>query len=319
MSSDQARTGKTGGGDRPEDHESSGEFPAAPRSRVQATTSRNGASAGDADALVAAQRRLMGLKGLERQVFHAFAALGGVLRAEEDPHRLNPCVAIGFELRPNTVHQHLSRARHKLFPGVPASLRDADRLVVAPPDDVARAGRAYLDVVAAHPGVAKGWADAHEHHAEQRQASKVASAAAADAWHAFLKALDGSRVQPRDVREHLRRTGDEPRIFEWIPSQTPSSANARRWTAVLDGLPRPTGAKRAGWARLVAEHAFGSLAGRAFDVFEARSERAEQALATLNDAWKAWLAASERMPGALRDAKNLFRERIQAWCLGEEQ
>ena len=319
MSSDQARTGKAGGGDRHEDQESSGEFPAAPHSRVQVSTSDR------ADALVAARRRLTGLKGLERQVFHAFAALGGVLQADDDPHRLNPCVAIGFELRPNTVHQHLSRARHKLFPGVPASLREADRLVVVPPADVASAGRAYLDVVAAHPGVAKSWADAHEHHAEQRQAAKVASAAAAEAWHAFLKALDESVVLPRDVREHLRRTGDEPRIFEWIPLPAvkgPSSSappSSRRWTVVLDGLPRPTGSKRAGWARVVAEHAFGPAEARAFEVFEAHSERAEQALATLNAAWKAWLAASDRMPAALREAKNLFRERIQAWCLGEER
>lgn len=215
------------------------------------------------------------------------------------------------------MHQHLSRARHKLFPNLPTAQRDADCLVVAPPADVARAGRAYLDVIAAHPGVGKAWADASEHHAEQRHASKIASAAAAEAWQRFLQALDRSPVQPRDVREHLRRTGDEPRILERIPV-TSAATLGRRWTAVLDGLPRPTGAKRAGWARIVAEHPFGPDQGLAFELFETRSERAELALATLNDAWHAWLAASERMPDALREAKRLFRERILAWCLGEE-
>ncbi len=326
MASDQARSGTAGpeaDQDRREDQECSGEYPAAPRSGVQPTPAKLGAARPEEgrvpapDAIAEARQRVTTLKGLERQVFHAFATLDHVLEDARSVSLVNPCVAIGFELRPNTVHQHLSRARQKLFPGIHASQRQADRLLVAPPEDVVRAGRAYVDVVAAHPGVAKAWADAHEHHAEQRQASKAASAAAADKWHAFLHTLDGSAVQPRDVRAHLRRTGDEPRILEWIPAPSAAAGDAstRRWTAVLDGLPRPTGTKRAGWAHLVAEHAFSSLERLAFEVFEARSACAEQALATLNDAWCAWLAASERMPVELRAAKNQFRERIQAWCL----
>jgi hypothetical protein len=259
----------------------------------------------------AARVRARQLRGLERQIFHAFTALDSVALPSE-ARRLNPCIAIGFELRPNTVHQHLSRARQKLFPD--GSPQGALRFVVAPPHDVARAARDYLDVVEAAPGVAERWARAHGKHARRRQELKVESQAAARVWAAFLVSLDAAGLRPGDVRTYLHATSDEPGILDWIPVAMPDTPRpGKSWSHVLDGLPRPTGARLAGWERLLAAHPIApTVAGRWADVAR-QSARAEQARLDLEAAWRAWLAASSEMPEAFREAKDVFRSRVEAW------
>jgi hypothetical protein len=268
----------------------------------------------DASPLAEARRRAAQLKGLERQVFHAYAALDGVARAAEKK-RLNPAIAIAFELRPNTVHQHLSRARQKLFARAP-EWQDGWRFAVELPAEVARAARDYLDVVDAAPGCAERWSRAQAQHARRRHDLKVQSSGAARAWSSFVDALDASRVAPRDARAHLAANGDEIGLLDWIPESRGGHGAGRAelsWRRVLDDLPRPTGQRLAGWARLLAAQDFGVDATSAFKAFAAQSERAERARVELESAWRAWLGASSEMPSAFRETKATFQRRIEAW------
>ena len=215
-------------------------------------------------------------------------------------------VGLALGLHENSVHQHGTRIRKKLFPegtahlGIDAS--EALRCLWVPPFKLARVALAYMEGYreGTSPGGVEALHDTCAAYEARLRASREASALALQAFREVIVALDASGTGPEAVYQALRLQCEALGIDDRVSKRPQVSADdkgahARRWAdLLLDGEScRPAGARREAWRRFLRRHLPDAAEAHArFEDFELRSRAADAARAAKLEASKALFDAA---------------------------